>query len=371
MECCSGRSCNADQPFGSHRSLHRARHAAVRGSAFRARERQLHRRPLAAGSELCRVRARAARPRPHYVDRHVGRASQPGCNRRARRRGLSRRRPRRHGAPSQSSRRPRHHDPELPAHAREQDPRPAALAACGRLRALCRRGGRIGRGGNAGGRARCCRGSDCRVPTSAGGDRRHGGARGRRASDLAAGARQPRARLRFRRPRRGRVRHGRRAPRRRRDDPQSAHFQRVHGAACGDRPLRCHGSAIYLDLGMPGRAPLKTRARGLPQSAARTRARDLSRCRRRVRITLQYLSRAGGGGVGGTPSWSCGEMDRGAQRSLPRRLYRARRSHACAARFQSPRPYARAGTGAHRQYRSTHRLLRSAQQRLSGCPDRL
>src|SRR6516165_1306430 len=120
---------------------------------------------------------------------------------------------------------------------------------------------------------------------------------------------------------------------------------------------------------MSGRASFAACARGLLQGAAGARARDLSRCRRRVRIALQYLSGAGRGGVGGAPRRAAGEMDRRPQRSVPHRLYRARRRDARAPGLRPQGPRARAG--AHGQYRSAHRLLRPAQQRLPRCANRL
>src|SRR5258708_2503224 len=122
---------------------------------------------------------------------------------------------------------------------------------------------------------------------------------------------------------------------------------------------------------MSGRASSAPCARGLLQSAAGARARDLSRCRRRVRIALQYLSGTGRGGVGRTPRRAPGEMDGGPRRRVHHGLYGGGRRGARASCLRPQGSHARAGARAHRQYRGAHRLLRSAQQRLPRCAHRL
>src|SRR5215468_7953590 len=119
MDRCGGCERNGQQPFSSAgaRCLHRARHATLRGSAVRARIRQLYRRCLVAGAELCRVRARAACPCPHRLDRHVSRAQAAGRAGRAYRRGLCGGWPHRHGAFSQSGGCERRQHPNLAAEA--------------------------------------------------------------------------------------------------------------------------------------------------------------------------------------------------------------------------------------------------------------
>ena len=121
------------------------------------------------------------------------------------------------------------------ADAGTQDPRPRPAADRGRPRALRRRSGGDGGGGDARGCARRRRGGRGRVPGVAGGDRRRGSARRWCADAVAGGAGQSRLRKYVRRPRRGRLRARRRPPRGGADHPQPAYVQRLHGAARGGR----------------------------------------------------------------------------------------------------------------------------------------
>src|SRR5262249_20534352 len=120
-------------------------------------------------------------------------------------------------------------------------------------------------------------------------------------------------------------------------DPHPTPPARLHGPARVIQQPLPPGPALSLALALPGRAPPAARARGLPQTAARARARDLSRCRRRVRLALQHLSGAAGGRLGVAPRGTPREMDGRSQRGVSHRLYRARRRHARAACLQPPR----------------------------------
>ena len=272
-------------------------HAAVRGSAARARRRPLHRRHRGRRSQAYAVFVRSPHAHARIVlDRRLGRArAVPACSRCSPATITS---PTAHSAcrTSQSRRcASTSTSPTFAPTAERDDSRRAAIAARDRTRALCRRGGRDRRGGE--------RSRPRAMPPR------------RSRSTTRSCPRSPMLRKRSR-PRRRRS--GRTRPTISRSTarsairaaveaaiagahlvveqtiPQPAHRQRVHGAARRASAATTKPSDAYIaDLRMPGRPSRAASARGLPQGAAGAGAGDLSRRRRRLRLAHQSLSRAG------------------------------------------------------------------------------
>ena len=346
------------------RAVHRPADAALRGSAARARRWSLHRRHLDPGADIGRVRAHAARPRIDRSDRHLGRAR---ASRRARgpdRRRLRRRRSSRHGALSQSGRCHRHQDSDLRAQPERKilDELQLPLAA-GRVRFWAKRSRSWWRRASSPratpprrswSNTRPCRRSPmsrkrCRTTRRRSGRTHPAISRSTTRSATAPRSRPPS-----------------RAPMSWSSRPSATSAPRApDGAALGHRPLRRGRGPIHFDFGQPGRASRPPCAGGLPQGAAGTRAGDLPRCRRRLRLAHQSLSRAGHDRVGGAPGRPSGEMDQRSPRGIPHRLHRARPGDHGAARVRPRRPHAGARPRAHRHYRRAYRDVCSAEQRLS------
>ncbi len=278
--------------------------------------------------------------RASSADRHRGGARAAGRARGADRRGLRRRRPHRHArtapirpAPSTSRCRPsRRRRSARFSTSRNFRSRSTACAIVGE--AVADGGGREPAGG-----ARRRRGGRGRVRGAAGRHRRR--ARRSPTARRRSGRRRPaisRSTMHSATAPRSRPRWRGRISWSSRPSATSAP-QRLHGAALGDRRLRCGEQQYTLISGMPGRPSPAQRARRLPQGAAGASPRRLPGRRRRLRIAHQSLSRAGRGGVGGAPRRPAGEMDQRPHRGVPHRLHGARCGDHGAARARPPRPH--------------------------------
>ena len=288
-----------------------------------ARAGALHRRHQPARPGLCRDGAqpdRARRPERHRHKggvRHAGRAGDPDpC--RSRGGGLR-------------AAQMRHEHPAARRLADEDAAAPVARQGQG---ALCRRGGglRRGRDGGAGqGRRRS------RRARHRGAARRHlagRGAESRRAADPCRGAGQPGARLPLRRRRRGEEGLRRGGARHAAGNRLQPHRRQSHGAALGDRLLRCQDRALHAACRLPGRdGPARRPRPRRARAADRQGARADRQCRRLVRHEVAGLSRVRPAPAGQQDARPAGEMDRRALRELSERPSR-------------PRPPARGRAGA-------------------------
>ena len=131
------------------------------------------------------------------------------------------------------------------------------------------------------------------------------GAEARRAADPRRRPRQPRARLPLRRRRsgeeglrRGRARHAA-------GDRLQPHRRQSHGAALGDRLVRCQDRALDAECRLPGRdGPARRPGARRAERADRQGARADRQCRRLVRHEEPGLSRVRTAAAGAPSCWA-------------------------------------------------------------------